>query len=94
MGHVLLPAGHTEQDFRQAERIAVALKSDELVVCRLNATPRPAPRRPRPVPPGRAVPPSRPAATALSLLWGVVLALHDRRRGRHFAGARTSGSGH
>jgi hypothetical protein len=76
MGHVLLPAGHTEQDFRQAERIAVALKSDELVVCRLNATPRPAPRRPRPVPP------SRPAATALSLLWGVVLALHDRRRAR------------
>jgi hypothetical protein len=52
------------------------LKSDELVVCRLNATPRPAPRRPRPAPP------PRPAATVLSLLWGAVLALHERRRAR------------
>jgi hypothetical protein len=74
MRHVVLPAGHTDQDLRLAERIAVALKSDELVVCRLNATPRPAPRRPRPAPPPRR------AATVLSLLWGAVLALHDRRR--------------
>jgi len=76
MRHVVLPAGHTDQDLRLAERIAVALKSDELVVCRLNATPRPAPRRPRPSPS------PRPAATVLSLLWGAVLALHDRRRAR------------
>jgi hypothetical protein len=76
MRQVLLPAGHTDEDLRLAERIAVALKSDELVVCRLNATPRPAPRRPRPAPP------PRPAATALSLIWGAVLALHDRRRTR------------
>ena len=75
MRHVVLPAGHTDQDLRLAERIAVALRSDELVVCRLNATPRPAPRRPRPAPP------PRPAATVLSLLWGAVLALHHRRRG-------------
>jgi hypothetical protein len=76
MRHVVLPAGHTDQDLRLAERIAVALKSDELVVCRLNATPRPAPRRPRPAPP------PRPAATVLSLLWGAVLARHERRRAR------------
>jgi len=79
MGHVLLPTGHTDQDLRLAERIAVALKSNELVVCRLHATPRPAPRRPRPEPP------QRPAATALSLLWGLVLALHDRRRAARVA---------
>jgi hypothetical protein len=76
MGHVLLPAGHTDQDLRLAERIAVALKSDELVVCRLHATPRPAPRPETP---------QRPAATALSLLWGLVLALHDRRRAARVA---------
>jgi hypothetical protein len=74
MRQVLLPAGHTDEDLRLAERIAVALKSDELVVCRLNATPRPAPRRPRPAPP--------PRPPALALIWGAVLELNDRRRGR------------
>jgi len=75
MAHLVLPTGHTDRDRRLAERIAVSLKSDELVVCRLQSAPRPAPRRPRPVPPR---PPA--AAAALSLIWGAVLALSDRRR--------------
>jgi hypothetical protein len=78
MAHLVLPTGHTDRDRRLAECIAVALKSDELVVCRLHATPRPAPRRPRPAPP------AKPAASslALSLLWGAVNALGERRRAR------------
>ena len=76
MAHLVLPTGHTDRDRRLAERIAVSLKSDELVVCRLQSAPRPAPRRPRPVPPPR--PPA--AAAALSLIWGAVLALSDRRK--------------
>jgi len=76
MAHLVLPTGHTDRDRRLAERIAVALKSDELVVCRLQSAPRPAPRRPRPVPPR----PPAAAAAALSLIWGAVLALNDRRR--------------
>jgi len=75
MAHLMLPTGHTDRDRRLAERIAVSLKSDELVVCRLQSAPRPAPRRPRPVPPPRP-----PAAAALSLIWGAVLAISDRRR--------------
>jgi hypothetical protein len=75
MAHLMLPTGHTDRDRRLAERIAVSLKSDELVVCRLQSAPRPAPRRPRPVPPSRP-----PAAAALSLIWGAVLAISDRRR--------------
>jgi len=75
MAHLVLPTGHTDRDRRLAERIAVSLKSDELVVCRPQSAPRPVPRRPRPVPPR---PPA--AAAALSLIWGAVLALSDRRR--------------
>ena len=85
MDHLLLPNGHTERDRRLAERIAVALKSDELVVCRLHATPRPAPRQPRPAPP------PKPLATVglvgelavgLAFLWDAVVALADHRRTR------------
>jgi hypothetical protein len=76
MAQLVLPTGHTDRDRRLAERIAVSLKSDELIVCRLQSARRPAPRRPRPVPPRR--PPA--AAAALSLLWGAVVALSDRRR--------------
>jgi hypothetical protein len=75
MAHLVLPTGHTDRDRRLAERIAVSLKSEELVVCRLQSAPRPAPR-PRPVQPPR--PPA--AATALALIWGAVLALSDRRK--------------
>jgi hypothetical protein len=74
MGHLLLPSGYTEDDRRLAERIAVALQSDELVVCRQPAVPRPAPRRPRPSPPSR---PST-ATLALSLAWAAVMALSER----------------
>jgi len=75
MAHLLLPSGHTERDRRLAERIAVALRSEELVVCRVQATPRPAPRQPRPAPP------SRPVA-ALTFVWEAVVALGDRASAR------------
>jgi hypothetical protein len=68
MAQLVLPTGHTDRDRRLAERIAVSLKSDELIVCRLQSARRPAPRRPP------------AAAAALSLLWGAVVALSDRRR--------------
>jgi hypothetical protein len=71
MAHLLLPTGHTEDERRLAERIAVALQSDELVVCRQPVVPRPAPRRPRPSPPSTA-------ALALSLAWAAVMALSER----------------
>ncbi|HEX3316407.1 MAG TPA: hypothetical protein VHR88_00180 [Solirubrobacteraceae bacterium] len=71
MAHLLLPAGYTDDDRRLAERIAVSLQSDELVVCRQPAAPRPAPRRPRPSPPSTA-------ALALSLAWAAVTALSER----------------
>jgi hypothetical protein len=85
MAHLLLPTGHTDRDRRLAERIAVSLKCEELVVCRLQSAPRPAPRRPRPSPP------PKPAATStlvaelavgLAFVWEAVVALGDRRRTR------------
>jgi hypothetical protein len=84
MPRLVLPNGHTERDRRLAVRIAVALDSDELVVCRQHAMPRPAPRRPRPAPP---VKPSSTSllgelAVGLAFLWDAVVALGDRRRAR------------
>jgi hypothetical protein len=85
MAHLLLPTGHTDRDRRLAERIAVSLKSDELVVCRLNSTPRPAPRRPRPAPPPKPAAASTlvaELAVGLAFIWEAVIALGERGRAR------------